>query len=348
MKVFTHISTAASIRPKDVADRAVLAEEMGYDGVTVGETAHDPFLPLTLAAEHTTRITLGTAVAIAFPRSPMIVAQTSWDLQALSNGRFELGLGTQVKGHNERRFSTPWVPPIPRMREYVQALRAIWDTWQNGTKLNYRGQHYNFTLMTPMFNPGPLKHPRPPVLLAAVTPAMGRLAGEVADGVLLHPLCTPKYLREVMWPAFREGAARSGRSLDTFQVNCENFVITGKTAAEMRERKEAVRKQLSFYASTRTYRPVMDTHGWGETAGQLFQMSLGGQTGGGEGVWQQMSSLLTDEMLNEFAVIGTHDEVVGKIKERFKGLITRMALPVPTTNADDRALVQRMVRELQG
>ncbi len=344
MQVYTYLSSSPLER---CGAEARQAEELGYEGATVGESSHDPFLPLALAAVQTSRLKLGTSVAIAFPRSPMVVANVSWDLQALSRGRFELGLGTQVKGHNVRRFSVPWGPPIPRMREYAQALRAIWDCWQNGTKLRFHGDHYNFSLMTPMFNPGPIEHPRIPVLVAAVTPAMGRLAGEVMDGVLLHPLSSPKYLRDVLVPAIHEGARRAGRPLDGFQIVGANFIVTGRAEADLARRKEAVRRQIAFYASTRTYRVVMDAHGWGETADRLFQMSLQGQTGGGEGVWQEMARLITDEMLDEFAVIATYDSLAPQIRQRLGGLLTRIALPAASGSPGDREVYRAMVRELQ-
>ncbi|MEE9286182.1 MAG: TIGR03617 family F420-dependent LLM class oxidoreductase, partial [Dehalococcoidia bacterium] len=332
---------------EDVGRQAALSEELGFDGVGVGEAAHDPFLPLALVAEHTSTIKLGTTVAIAFPRSPMVVAATSWDLQAFSRGRFELGLGTQVKGHNERRFSTPWGPPIPRLREYVQSLRAIWDCFQNGTKLDYRGEHYTFTLMTPNFNPGPIEHPTIPVLGAAVTPGMARLTGEVMDGMLLHPLCSPRYLKEVLVPAVQEGAKKAGRSLDGFEIVGGSFLVTGRTDADLERSRERVRRQLAFYASTRTYKVVMDAHGWGATTERLHELSLKGQTGGGEGMWREMAALFDDEMLEQFAVVATYDDLADRIKERYGDTLTRMALTIPVRDDESQDAVREIVRRLQ-
>ncbi len=343
MQVYTFLSGPL----ETVAASARRMEEAGYDAATVGETAHDPFLPLALAASVTSRIKLGTTVAIAFPRSPMVTANISWDLQKYAKGRFELGLGTQVKGHNVRRFSVPWGPPLPRMREYVESVRAIWDCWQNNTPLRYHGEHYNFSLMTPMFNPGPIEHPRIPVLLAAATPTMGRMTGAVADGVLLHPLSTPKYLREVMLPAIREGAQKAGRSMEGFGIIGATFIATGRDAAEVNAQREVIRRRISFYGSTRTYKVVMDTHGWGDTAEKLFQMSLKGQTGGGEGVWQEMTRLVTDEMVDEFSVSATYEKLASAIREKLTGVVTRLAVPLPLGTDEDLARAKCIVSELK-
>lgn len=316
------------------------AEEVGYDIVTTSETSHDPFLPLVLAAEHSERLLLGTSVAIAFPRSPMVVAYTAWDLQKFSGGRLVLGLGTQVKGHNERRFSVRWTAPGPRLREYVLALRAIWDCWQNGTPLNFRGDHYSFTLMTPFFNPGPIEHPRIPVYIAAVNAFMARLAGEVCDGIRLHPFLSPKYLREVIIPAVRAGASRAGRSLENFGLAGAGFVITGRTGADLAPQREAVRRQLAFYASTRTYRPVMEIHGWGETVDRLHRLSL-------QGRWEEMAGLITDEMLETYATIGTYDEIADRLRERYGGLVTSVAMNLPLESPEDRELARELIARLK-
>ncbi len=315
-------------------------EEVGYDAVTSSETSHDPFLPLVLAAEHSQRLLLGTSVAIAFPRSPMVVAYLAWDLQKFSGGRFVLGLGTQVKGHNERRFSVPWTAPGPRLREYIGALRAIWDCWQNGTPLNFRGKHYTFTLMTPFFNPGPIEHPRIPVHIAAVNAFMARLAGEICDGIRLHSFLSPKYLREVIIPAVQAGAARAGRALDDFELAGAGFVIAGRTEADLAPQREAVRRQLAFYASTRTYRPVMAIHGWGETVDQLHRLSL-------QGRWAEMAGLITDEMLETYATIGTYDEIADRLRERYRGLVTSVALNLPLETAEDRELAREVIARVK-
>lgn len=315
-------------------------EEVGYDAVTSSETSHDPFLPLVLAAEHSQRLLLGTSVAIAFPRSPMVVAYLAWDLQKFSGGRFVLGLGTQVKGHNERRFSVPWTAPGPRLREYIGALRAIWDCWQNGTPLNFRGKHYTFTLMTPFFNPGPIEHPRIPVYIAAVNAFMARLAGEICDGIRLHSFLSPKYLREVIIPAVQAGAARAGRALDDFGLAGAGFVITGRTEADLVPQREAVRRQLAFYASTRTYRPVMEVHGWGETVDRLHRLSL-------QGRWDEMAGLITDEMLETYATIGTYDEIAERLRKRYGGLVSSVTLNLPLETAEDRELAREVIARVK-
>lgn len=344
MKVFSFL---LSEKLEDAPGRAKKLEELGFDGTSVGETRHDPFFPMLLAAEHTKRLHVATCIAIAFAQSPMLMAYKSWDLQRYSGGRFELGLGTQVKGHIERRYSMPWTPPIPRMREYVQSLRAIWNSWQNGVKLDYKGKDYSFSLMTPMFNPGPIQHPHIPVYLAAVTPAMAKLTGEVGDGIFLHPLSTPKYIREVLLPAIREGAKKANRSLDTFDVSSQNFIITGRTEADLQPEIDRIRRQIAFYASTRTYKVVMDTHGWGDVTDKLFQLSLKGQVGGGsEDVWKEMAGSITDEIFNEFVIVATYDTVAKRIKERFGGLVTRIAMSIPAKSPADEEAAKDVLRQL--
>ncbi|MCS7207204.1 MAG: TIGR03617 family F420-dependent LLM class oxidoreductase [Dehalococcoidia bacterium] len=318
----------------EVPAEARRAEHLGYDGVTLSELTTDPFLTATLAAEHTQQARVGTAIAVAFPRSPMVVAYEAWNLQAFSQGRFELGLGTQVKGHNERRFSVAWSAPGPRIREYVQALRAIWDCWQNGTPLNFRGQHYTFTLMTPEFNPGPIAHPRIPVYLAAVNPYMARLAAEVADGVLLHGFMTWKYIAEVALPAIEAGARKAGKSLKDVEISGGGFIVTGATEEEVLQNLEVTRRRIAFYASTRTYKAVMDLHGWGDVTLRLHDLTL-------QGRWKEIASLITDQMVDAFCVVGTYDSIFPRLKEKYAGHATRIALPLPTTSGPgDNALRQ--------
>jgi probable F420-dependent oxidoreductase len=336
MKVGTGIPNILA----EVPAAARQAEALGYDEIASSETQHDPFLPLALAAEHTERVGLTTSVAIAFPRSPMIVANMSWDLQLYSKGRFILGLGTQVKGHNERRFSVKWSPPGPRMREYILALRAIWDSWQNGTRLNFEGEHYTFTLMTPFFNPGPIEHPNIPIHIAGVNPFMCRLAGEVADGLRMHGFNTPKYIKEVVLPAVEEGLRRSGRSRKDIEISGGGFIITGKDQAELEKNIQAAKRQISFYGSTRTYMPVFDVHGWSETGMRLHRLSL-------EGKWDIMPDEITDEMLEEFAVIGTHDDIIPRIKTRFGGIVDRIGFSIPVRTPEDAERLKHMIQELR-
>jgi probable F420-dependent oxidoreductase len=324
-----------------VAAAATEAEELGYDGVLSFEVGHDPFLPLAIAAEHTQRVTLGSAVAIAFPRSPLTVAQMAWDIQALSRGRLLLGLGTQVKGHNERRYSTPWPSPAgPRLREYILVLRAIWDSWQNKSRPNFRGKHYTYTLMTPAFDPGPIEHPHVPIHISAVNPYMCRLAAELCDGVRLHGFCTPKYLREVILPNMEAAAKKAGRSLKDIDISGGGFIITGEKEEDVERQKEVIRAQVAFYGSTRTYKGVLDIHGWGETCLNLHQLAA-------EGRWAEMKQQISDEMLEQFAVIGTYDEIAARIRERWGGIVNRIALAIPVTNQGDKERLKALIGELQ-
>ncbi|MDP2948840.1 MAG: TIGR03617 family F420-dependent LLM class oxidoreductase [Chloroflexota bacterium] len=324
-----------------VAAAAREAEELGYDGVLSFEAGHDPFLPLALAAASTERVSLGSAVAIAFPRSPMTVAQMAWDIQALSRGRLLLGLGTQVKGHNERRYSTPWTGPAgPRLREYILVLRAIWDSWQNKTPANFRGKHYTYTLMTPFFDPGPIDHPDIAVYISAVNPYMCRLAGELCDGVRLHGFCTPKYLKEVVLPNIEAGAKKAGRSLKDVDITGGGFVITGETEEDIARQKQAVRTQVAFYGSTRTYKGVLDIHGWGDTCLKLHRLAA-------EGRWLEMGREITDEMLEQFAIMATYDQVAARIKERWGGIVGRTGFFMPIRHQGDRERLKEIIRQIQ-
>jgi probable F420-dependent oxidoreductase len=324
-----------------VAEAAREAEELGYDGVLSFEAGHDPFLPLALAAAATQRVDLGTAVAIAFPRSPLTVAQTAWDLQTFSRGRLLLGLGTQVKGHNERRYSTPWPsPPGPRLREYILVLRAIWDSWQNKTRPNFQGKHYTYTLMTPFFDPGPIQHPRVPIYISAVNPYVCRLVGELCDGVRLHGFCTPKYLKEVVIPNIEAGAKKAGRSLKDIDMTGGGFVITGETQEDVERQKPALRQQIAFYGSTRTYKGVLDLHGWGETCLRLHRLAA-------EGRWPEMGREISDEMLDQFAVYGTYDQIAARIKERWGGIVNRTGFFMPLRHEGDKERLREIIRQIQ-
>jgi len=307
---------------KGIGDYARKVEAMDFDCLWSSETQHDPFLPLAVASSTTARVKLGTAIAVAFPRSPMILAHIAWDLQAASDGRFILGLGTQVKGHNERRFSVKWEAPGPRIREVVLALRAIWDCWQNGTKLDFRGQFYRFDLMTPFFNPGPIKHPNIPVYIAGVNQYICRVAGEVCDGLHVHPFNSPKYLREFVHPAVEEGLQKSGRKRSDFTYATFVFVVLGDTDKELAETRQTVKQQIAFYASTRTYEPVLAAHGWQDLAPKLHRKSI-------EGDWQGMADLITDEMVETYAVTGSYSNIAQRIKERYAGLLDRVGLYQP-------------------
>jgi probable F420-dependent oxidoreductase len=311
MRVYT-------ILPQDdlaeVPAAAQAAEAAGYDGVVTMENRNEPFVPLGVAAVHTRRVALATGIAIAFPRSPMVVASASWDLQVGSRGRFVLGLGTQIRPHNERRFSVPWSAPAPRLREYVEALRAIWRTWQTGSPLDYRGRHYTFTLMTPNFTPRSTGQPMVPVTVAAVGPHMLRLAGEVCDGVRLHAFCTRAYLDEVVMPALREGLARSGRPREHFEISGGGFVASGPDEAAVAQVMEWVRSRVAFYGSTPAYWPVLERHGLGDLGRKLNVMSKAGQ-------WGQMAREIADDVVRLFAAVGTHREIAREIERRFGGAV---------------------------
>lgn len=301
---------------------AAAAEELGFAALWTPETAHNAFLPLALAAEHTRRLTLGTAVAIAFPRSPMVTAQLAWDLAAFSRGRFVLGLGTQVRAHIERRFSAQFDQPVARLRDYVQALRAIWDCWQHGSRLNYRGEFYQHTLMIPFFNPGPIEHPAIPIYIAGVNSGLAQLAGELCEGFHAHPLNSAKYLREELHPQIAAGAAKSGRDPAACVVVGSAFVISSDDPAEREAMRAAARQQIAFYASTPTYRPVLACHGWLEVGEQLSQLASKQR-------WAELPALVGEEMLAAFAVEAAPAELGAALLERYDGLLDRVNLYLP-------------------
>ena len=336
---FTLHSQALGIR--GLADEARRREALGFDGIISSETAgHDPFLPLLIAAEHTSRVRLSTGVAVSFPRSPMVVAQTAWDLQRLSGGRFELGLGTQVKGHNERRYGVPWVgKPGPRMREYLECLRAIFATFQDVKSPRwYEGEHYRFTMLPPVFAPQPIEHSHVPLHLAAVNPYMSALAGELCDGVFAHPVCTAKYVAEVMRPAVAAGARRAGRKLEDVEIIGAPIVVTGRTNEELDAERALLKRRVAFYASTRTYHPVFAVHGWHELGLELHALSI-------EGKWKEMVERIPDEMAEEFATIGLLDEIGEKLARRWGGIFDRLNLPTDFPLSDER-LVGELVATL--
>jgi len=308
--------------PKGVIEAAKQAELVGYDGFWVPETSHDPFLPLALAAEHTERIKLGTGIAVAFARNPMNLAVVANDLQTMSRGRFILGLGSQIKPHIEKRFSMTWSHPAPRMRELILAMRAIWASWSDGSRLAFRGEFYRHTLMTPMFDPGPNEFGNPKVFVAAVGEVMTEVAGEVADGLLAHGFTTERYLREVSIPAFERGLARSGRKRTDVQISYPGMVVTGPNEKEFAAAVTAVKRQLAFYGSTPAYRPVLELHGWGDLQPELNTLSKRGE-------WAKMADLIDDDVLNTFAVVGELDEIPGKILARFGDLVDRFSFYTP-------------------
>jgi probable F420-dependent oxidoreductase len=295
------------------------AEARGYDGWFVGETAQDPLLACVAAGEASERLQVGTGIAVAFPRSPMHVAYAAHDLQALTGGRFVLGLGSQIKPHIEKRFGTPWSRPAARMREYVLALHAIWHAWETGEPLRFVGEFHRHTLMTPFFTPTAHGQGPPPVWLAAVGPRMTEVAGEVADGLLCHGFTTDRYLTEVTLPALSSGAERAGRALADLEVSLPVFVVTGRDERETAEVAAGVKAQLAFYGSTPAYRPVLDLHGWGDLHERLHTRSL-------EGDWAGMTALIGDEVLRTFAIVAPPDEVGRAIRRRYHGVVDRVSL----------------------
>lgn len=312
------------------------AEELGFDGIGAPELKRDPFLTCALAATTTNRLTLATSVAIAFPRSPMVVAYQARNLQDLSKGRFVVGLGTQVKGHIERRFSTVWDSPGPRLQEYVESLRAIWGAWQQETPLDYRGKFYSFTLMTPEFSPPPSDYPSPKVQIAAVNAYNIRLAGELCDGLRVHPFSTPEYTRDVIWPNVRAGAKKAGRSLDDFEMIGTGFIATGSTEEEVQRAREDARYRIAFYASTRTYLPVLEHHGWQEINPKLRDLIAKNR-------WDDLARVVSDEILDGFCIAATYDTIVERVHERLGELVTTIPLSMPEEpDADFRELVAAM------
>jgi probable F420-dependent oxidoreductase len=321
MKVDGGITTDMSKVPQAAKE----VETAGYSGAWTAETAHDPFLPLVLAAEHTERIELGTSIAVAFARNPMLLANLGWDLQAYSKGRFILGLGSQIKPHIEKRFSMEWSHPARRMREMVLAIRAIWDTWENGTKLDFRGEFYKHTLMTPFFTPERAElagFGTPKIYLAGVGELMTEVCGEVCDGFICHGFTTEKYLREVTIPALARGRAKAGKTMEGFDIVGPSFVVTGNNEDEMKAAAAGTRQQISFYGSTPAYRGVLEAHGWGGLQDDLNTLSK-------QGKWAEMGTLIDDEILNTFAVVGEPESIAPELHRRYGDVISRISFYAP-------------------
>jgi probable F420-dependent oxidoreductase len=324
-----------------VGEEAQLAESLGYDGIVSEETKDDPFIVLSLAAQATTAIGLATGVAIAFPRAPAATALAAWTLQRLSKGRFTLGLGSQVKGHIERRYGMAWSPPGPWMRDYVGALRAIWACWQQGgTKLDYQSEHYKLNLMVPLFAPPPIEHPEIRVQLAAVNPFMCQIAGEVADGIRAHPVCTPRYIEEVMLPAAKKGAAKAERDFTGFEMAVMPLIATAPDRKGLEARVRDVRARIAFYASTPTYLVAFETQGYGEVARHLQSYSRAQR-------WEEMPAFISDEMLDHYAVIGTHDEIAQKLNDRFASVASHLEFAIPIAGEADKAVLGDLLRSLR-
>ena len=315
-----HVSiTVPTEDPRDARTVYAELERLGYHRAFSFEAKHDPFVPLAVACEHTDRIELGTAIAIAFARTPMTLATTGWGLQAVSGGRFVLGLGSQVRPHVEQRYSMPWGRPVDRMRELVLGIRAIWSAWETGERLDFRGEFYTHTRMVPAFDPGPNPYGPPPIFTAGFGPRMTAVAGEVADGFLVHPFTTRRSLEELTLPALAEGATRVGRDPAAIEVVCVTIVVTGRSEEELTWSREAVRRQLAFYGTTPAYRPVLDLHGYGDLHPELNRLAR-------EGRWDDMAGLVDDGLLGTIAVVGEPHEIAPAIRHRLAGISDHVSL----------------------
>lgn len=299
-----------------VADSIRALEELGFDGAGTAEMNHDPFLPLVLAAANSSKIELKTGIAVAFARSPMVLANLAHDLNAYSKGRFTLGLGSQIKPHISKRFSMPWGKPVPQMRELIQAMRAIWANWYEGKPLEFIGEYYTHTLMTPAFTPENTEYGAPRVILAAVGPLMTQVSGEVADGMIVHPFSNERYIREVTLPAIEKGLKKSGRSRADFEISYTPFIISGENEEGMEAAKKVARQRISFYGSTPAYKGVLDIHGWGDLQVELNSMSK-------QGRWEEMTTLITDDMLDVFGVVAEPDKLVAAMLARYGDIVDR-------------------------
>ena len=312
-------------------------EDAGYDGAITAETSHDPFFPLLLGAQTTERIELITSIAVAFSRTPMTLANIGHDLNHYAKGRFIMGLGSQIQAHITKRFSMPWSSPARRMREFILAMRAIWACWHEGERLSFKGEFYNHSLMTPMFTPLNNEYGAPKVLLAAVGPLMTEVAGEVADGIILHAFTNEKYLREVTLPAIEAGLAKSGRKRADFQISYPGFVVSGRTEEEFNAMKAGVCKQIAFYGSTPAYAPVLGIHGLGDLQPELNRLSK-------EGKWDEMGTLITDDILDLFAVVGEGDAAAGKFKSRFGDIVDRTTANFAANDDDQHQQMMALLR----
>jgi probable F420-dependent oxidoreductase len=324
----------------EFAAGAARAEELGLDAVLVEETKDDPFQLLALGAAATRSIGIGTSVAMAFPRSPMITAMSAWSLQKLSRGRFVLGLGSQVRAHIQRRYGLAWSAPAPWMRDYVGAIRAIWRCWQERRPLEFESEHYNLDLMVPLFDPGPIEAPRIPVHIAGVGPNMCALAGELADGVRLHPVCTPKYIDEEVLPALARGAARSQRAVEEVEVCMKPLVGTARDARRLEQVAETLRARVAFYLSTPSYRRAFEIHGWGELAEQAARLARAQR-------WEELTRIVSDEMLHDVATLGTHAEIAQMLNERYADRVHRIEFSTPVETPDEADTFREILRDLK-
>ena len=329
-----------SIDIASVYDDARQVEGIGYDGLMVEETKVDPYIVMALAAQSTSQLNLGTAVAIAFTRSPAVTAMAAWNLQRLSGGRFTLGLGTQVKGHIQRRFGIEWSPPGPWMREYIQAVRAVWRSWQNNSPLDFQGEHYRLNLVVPLFDPGPIEHPHIPIHVAAVNEYMCQVAGEVAQGVRPHPVCSAAYIKDVMLPALARGATIAGRRDDNFAVCIKPLVATAADEQTLVEKIRDVRARISFYASTPAYRAAFAHHGLADLADELKILSKAQR-------WEEMPQFISDDILEQYAVVGLYDDIADKLKARYGKLVSHAEFSIPIRTPGDEERLREMLKTLR-
>ena len=318
-----------SVGIDEIARVAKELEEVGYDGGLTAEMSHDPFLPLVIAAEHTERLELGTGIAVAFARNPMTLANIGYDLQMFAKGRFRLGLGSQIKAHIEKRFSMPWSHPAPRMRELILATRAIWDCWNDGTPLDFRGEFYRHTLMTPFFVPGPNPYGNPKISLAAVGTHMTEVAAEVADGVILHAFTTERYVREVTLPALERGFAKSAKLRSDFEISGPLFIVSGADEEELEKARQGTKQQIAFYGSTPAYRGVLELHGCGDLQDELNRLSK-------QGEWVAMGDLITDDILDAFAIIGEPEDIPKAMLARYGDIVDRLSFYAPYRSDPER------------
>ena len=323
-----------------VAADAALVEDLGFDGMAVEETKDDPYQIMALAASSTSRIQLTTAVAMAFPRSPTTTAMSAWTMSKLSKGRFVLGLGSQVRGHIVRRYGLTFHPPGPWMRDYVLAVRSVWRCWQERVPLDYQGSHYKLSLMVPLFDPGPIEHPAIPIHLAGVNPVMCRVAGEVADGLRPHPVCTPRYIREVMLPAAAEGAARAGRDPKKLAIAMKPLVCTAPDKSTLEKRLRDVRARVAFYCSTPAYRATFELHGLGALADEMAVLSKAQR-------WEEMPQRINDEILHTYATVGTYDEIGAKLVARYGGIVSDIEFSIPCTTPQEQSTMRALIKQIR-
>jgi len=321
------IDAPVSADMRQIASQAVELESLGYDGIRLAELNHDPFLPLTLAAEHTQHIELVTSVAVAFSRNPMTMAQLAHDLNSFANGRLVLGLGSQVKPHIERRFSMPWHKAAAQMREFIEAMNAIYDCWYDGARLDYQGEYYQHNLMPATFTPDNVSGPRPKIVLSATGPLMTRVAAEIADGMIMHPFSSAKYMAEVTLPAIQEGLHASGRDLSGFVLDYAPMIATGPSDEAIDKAVNVLRGRIAFYGCTVAYKPVLDIHGWGDLQEELIVLNRHHRT-------DDMAALINDDMVNTIGIVGTPEDVVNQMKSRFANLISRTSFHAPDQPAE--------------